>query len=482
MRRFTVTLMIAMLGATAAAQEAPVRIRNDSISIRIVNTELRAAVQMLGAFLDRPVLFSGGTGITVTLETPTPIPRADVRRLLRGLIEAHGHEFVDDTVAGMYRVRPREAVRTSPSLGAPRLTLAVELHVIALQHARATDVASTINALYGRSGGGGEGGVRSSSLAEELRGNLMPPAGASVNGPAPAQNARSGSLSGELTVVADTRANALLVRANAADVALIRAVVEALDVRPLQVLIEVTIAEVRRDRTLGIQLDGALAPTSVGRSGASIEGALGEAGLGDFALRVMGLGGYDLNATLRLAAARGTARILTRPVLLATNNETAEITVGSQRPFVQVQRSLPTDGATRDQVVQYRDVGTKLSVRPTISADGSVQLEVSQEVSTATSEVAFNAPVISSRTLRTQLLVRDGQTVVLGGLTDQVRETRQSGLPFLSSIPLLGGLFGKASRGTVETELFIFLTPRVIRSDDDAVRLTTPLRTRADPP
>ena len=129
-----------------------------------------------------------------------------------------------------------------------------------------------------------------------------------------------------------------------------------------------------------------------------------------------------------------------------------------------------------------KSIGTQLTVRPTISHDESVQLEVTQEVSTATSELAFNAPVISTRSVQTQLLVRDGQTVVLGGLTDRQREVRQGGLPILSAIPLIGGLFGRATRQTVETELFVFLTPRVIRTDDDAMRLSTPMREKAGTP
>src|ERR1051326_7976268 len=75
-----------------------------------------------------------------------------------------------------------------------------------------------------------------------------------------------------------------------------------------------------------------------------------------------------------------------RPVVLTANDEEAQVVVGSQRPFVQVSRALPTDAAVRDEVVQYRDVGTKLNVRPTISVDGTVQLSVAQEVSSATAE------------------------------------------------------------------------------------------------
>jgi general secretion pathway protein D len=404
--------------------------------------------------------------------------------LLRGLVESQDHEFLVDSAAGMYRVRARASARPVPAVPPPLSAAArrqggVELHVIPLQHARAADVASTINALYGRGGGAGVSGGRMPTLAEELRGNLVPPAGEAAP-PAPGGSGdRTASLSGDVTIVADPRGNSLLVRADAQDLALVTGVVQALDVRPLQVLIEVIVAEVRRDRSLGLSAEAELQPTGVGRNGAQIQGTAGAAGLGDFALQVMGLGGLDLEATLRAAASRGDVRILTRPVVLATNNQLAEIVVGSQRPFVQVQRSLPTDAAARDQIVQYKDVGTRLSVRPTISRDGSVQLDVTQEVSTATAEVAFNAPVIATRSIQTQLLVTDGQTVALGGLTDRVREARQQGIPILSSIPLLGGLFGAASRQTIETELFIFLTPRVIRTDEDASRFSQPLQDRA---
>lgn len=486
-----VTVLLGCAVAGGGAQAPATRQVGDSVSIRIINTDLRSAVQMLGQYLDLPVLFSGTPGSPVTLETPSPIPRADVGRLLAGLLESQNHELVRDTVAGMYRVVARAVPRgpLPPAAGistppvSPRGPASVDLFVIPLQHARAVDVASTINALYGRGGGATESPPGAATLSDDLRQNLIPPVGGPPAPVRPPNGARAGgSLSGEITIVADQRGNNLLVRANASDIALIRSVVEALDVRPLQVLIEVVIAEVRSDKSFGVGVEGILEPTPVGKAGATIEGAFGEAGLGDFALRVMGIGRLDLEGTLRLASARGNVRILTRPVVLATNNQLAEIVVGSQRPFVQVQRALPTDAASRDQIVQYKDVGTKLTVRPTISQDGSVQLEVTQEVSLATSELAFNAPVISTRSVSTQLLVRDGQTVALGGLTDRQREARQGGIPVLSSIPLLGGLFGRASRQTVTTELFVFLTPRVIRTDDDAMRLSQPMHDRAGVP
>lgn len=459
-------------------QSSPITERSDSLSIRFVDTDLKIATQMLARYLEKPVFFSGGAGTQVSFETPRPVPRADVFRLLVGLLDENGYEIVDDTSARLYRVRARRPAQATPTTNTKQAQAdsgVVKLVALPLKHARASDVAATIEALYGSVAGPAVTGVGASgTLAEQLRGNLLPAVGAEAD-PSPERLGRSG---GAIIVVTDTRTNTLLVRATPGDVELIRALVETVDQRPLQVLIEVLVAEVRRDRSIGIGVEAELGTTALGSRGVSAEGALGEAGLGDFALRVMGIGGLDLTGTLRLAAGRGSVRILTRPVVLATNNEPAEIVVGSQRPFVQVQRSLPTDGASRDQVVQYKDVGTKLMVRPTISADGTVHLEVLQEISTATAELAFNAPVIATRSVRTQLLIHDGQTAALGGLTDRQRESRNSGLPLLSSIPWIGGLFGSTRWQEIETELFIFLTPRIIRTDDDAMRLSSPLRKR----
>ncbi|MGH7753875.1 MAG: type II secretion system protein GspD, partial [Gemmatimonadales bacterium] len=122
----------------------------------------------------------------------------------------------------------------------------------------------------------------------------------------------------------------------------------------------------------------------------------------------------------------------------------------------------------------YRDVGTRLAVRPTINQDGYVSLLIRQEVNQATSEVQFDAPVISTREAVTQVLVRDGQTIVLGGLKDQQRDVTRSGVPILSGLPLIGGLFGSENRRNTNTELYLFLTPRIIRTDADADSVTAP--------
>src|SRR5207247_143684 len=191
--------------------------------------------------------------------------------------------------------------------------------------------------------------------------------------------------------------------------------VAQLDIRPLQVLIEVMIVEARHDRSFSFGSDLFLPPQSVDKGNGTVDASNLGGGLGDLVIHLMNLGHAEIDATLRAAASKGEVQIVSRPVLLASNNTEARLLVGSQVPFVQVSRSLPTDTPTRDQVVQYRDVGTKLTVRPTINQDGYVSLLIQQEVNQATSEVAFDAPVISTREAATQGLVDDGQTIVSGG-------------------------------------------------------------------
>jgi general secretion pathway protein D len=486
LRTRTIAALVLALSIThpalaRAQQDSALAPHGDSVRIRLVDVDLRAAIQSLAPYLDQPVIFAGVTGNKVTLETPSPVPRSDVIRLLRGVLASQGLELFADS--GMYRVAPHAVpvVSDATAARAPRAEGAVQLFAIHLRHARAVDVAATVNALYGRASAVGEIGGRPQTLDEQLSQNKIPPGQLASPAAVPATAGRVAELMGNITIVPDPRSNSLLIRANASDFELIQAAVGQLDIRPLQVLIEVMIAEVQRNRSFSLGVDASSATRRLGGTNTTASATQSSGGtVGDFVLKVMNLTGLDIDATLSAAESRGEVHILSRPVVIAANNEQAQILVGSQRPFVQVSRSLPTDAASRDQVVEYKDVGTKLSVRPTISPDGYVVLDVTQEVNNATNEIAFNAPVISTRSVQTQLLIKDGQTVALGGLTDRQRDSNRGGIPVLSRIPLLGGLFGHTARNSNETELFLFLTPHVIRNDAEADSLTNPMLKRAE--
>ncbi len=481
-------LCLALPVSPAAAQDtAAVQLARDSLTVQFVDADLRSVVQALARYLPKPLLIASVPSVRVTLETPRPVPQSQLLPLLRGLLEGQNLDLAEETA--FYRIRPRG---TGPALpggpAAPPDSAAqrrgtVQLFAVRLRHARAADVAATVNLLFGGSGEfSGSRGLSTGTLSEELRRNAVPPVAAagaagSTAPPAAAQPTpgapRAASLSGPVTIVPDEMTNSLLVRASPEDFHVLEEAVAELDIRPLQVLIEVLIVEARSDRSFSLGAD-LFVPEQRINSKATATGTSAGGGLGDLVIQVMNLGSANVNATIRAAESRGQVEIISRPVLLASNNTEAHLLVGEQRPFVQVSRSLPTETATRDQVVEYRDVGTKLTVRPTINYDGYVSLQIQQEVNAATSETQFDAPVISTREAATRVLVRNGQTVVIGGLKDLQRDATQSGIPILSRIPILGGLFGSASRQRTGTELYLFLTPHILNTDADADSVTAP--------
>jgi general secretion pathway protein D len=484
-RRLIAAALLVFGVSLSAPEPAPaqdsivVKPSGDMVLVRFADADLRGVVQALGRYLRKPVVAANIPSARVSLETPGPVPQSSVADLLGGLLAAQNLELHEEPT--YFTVLPKPPPAPAPAPAAADATAqksaTIQLFVIRLKHARAADVAATVNVLFGAGGEfSGRAGLSAGTLSDELRRNVVPPAGIPQAAPPPeaaTAQPKGATLTGPTVVVPDERTNSLLVRAADADFAVIRDAVDQLDIRPLQVLIEVLIVEARSDKSFSLGTDLSLKDASLG-GGTTLDGTLTGGGVGDVVLHIMNLAKGHLDAILGTAQSKGFVQIVSRPVLLASNNTEAHFLVGSQRPFVQVSRALPTDNAARDQVVQYRDVGTKLTVRPTINQDGYVSLLIQQEINAATSEVQFDAPVISTREANTQVLVRDGQTIVLGGLRDLQKDRSQSGIPVLSGLPIVGGLFGSTSRSTSSTELYIFLTPRIIRTDADADSLTIP--------
>lgn len=454
-----VCLAVLNTGAPLAAQQAEAtQVGADSVRIFLRQVELRTALEVLGKYLDKPVMVGPvGDAMIELFETPRPIHVSQVRAVLQGVVEAHGLRIVEDDA--MIRVLQTEdpggaAADPDEPQEAPAQQLDVRLFTIRLQHALAEDVAAVLNQLFGAG----------DPLAAP--GGAAAPAPTNPRGLLPQEAPSTGRLMGEVVVVPDVPTNSLLVRASEVDYDILLNAVQELDIRPLQVLIEVIIVEARKDRRFEVGISAHLESAKLG------DGQIGfdvdNQTLGDLVVQVMNLGPGELGAVLTAARSRGDAEILSRPVLVAANNTEANLLVGTEQPFVQVSRSLPTDTPQRDQVVQYREVGTELTVIPTINQDGYVMLEILQEMSQVTGETQFDAPVISSRHASTRLLVRDAQTVVIGGLTDSVVDKIRTGVPLLSDIPLLGGLFGATRNRTTETELFLFITPTILYDDAGA--------------
>jgi general secretion pathway protein D len=289
------------------------------------------------------------------------------------------------------------------------------------------------------------------------------------------------------TIVPDLATNALVIRTEPPNYPILRETIEALDVRPAQVLLEVYVAEVRLDDATQYGINWSVFSSNSDET-ESITGRLGaqrftDEELGntqDFVLRAIRLTeDIDVRAVIRALATETDVSVLSQPHVVALNNEEARILVGSQVPFTQSTRTGLD--VVVDQTVQYRDVGIQLTVIPTINDDGYVTFRILQEVSsltTQTVEAALGAQVISTREAETSALVRNGQTVIIGGLIDEADEVVESGIPLLKDIPLLGYLFKSRSTQRTRTELAIFVTPYVILTDEDAAALLERARDR----
>jgi general secretion pathway protein D len=372
-------------------------------------------------------------------------------------------------------------------------------YVVPLKYASSDDLAAALGQLFGVAvGSPRRGSLDDASLSRNLdtfrarendifrqRQGLTPPAptpAATTGAVAGTVNAggrdssRSG-LAGQTTIVSNAPGNSLVIRTAPGNIGLLRETIDSLDRRPAQVLIEVTVAEVTLGRGLEYGVDWSAAAQRARTSGGASFGtpvvpdsnSLLQNPISDFLANVTRLGSVDVRAVLRALSSTSEVRVLSTPEVLATNNREARILVGSKFPFVASQR-LNNDVAI-DRGVQYQDIGTSLRIVPTINDQGYVSVQVLQEVSTITTQTvaaALNAPVINTREASTRAVVRDGQTVVIGGLIGSSNEVIESGVPFLKDIPVLGLPFKRQSRSRARTELAIFITPYIIRSDSDA--------------
>jgi general secretion pathway protein D len=261
----------------------------------------------------------------------------------------------------------------------------------------------------------------------------------------------------------------LVIRTAPPNYPLLRETIDALDTRPSQVLFEVTVAEIALGRGTEFGVDW----SAVNRGG-DVQGQFGNPEIPDTGstsalLRMVRLDGAGVRTMLRAIASTSDVRVLSTPEIIAANNREASILVGSKVPFVASTR-LGND-ISIDRAIQYQDVGTKLSIIPTINDDGYISVQLLQEVSSLTSQTvaaAQSAPVISTREASTRAILRDGQTVVIAGLIGETRQTLVQGIPLLKDIPFVGALFRRQSTTRQRTELAIFVTPYLVRSDADA--------------
>jgi general secretion pathway protein D len=347
-------------------------------------------------------------------------------------------------------------------------------------------------------GFGGAGGARGAGMAGGLGGagvgGGLPGAGGAAGGlgsaipsaPPPAEGAPpateplsteagpGGAAENRIRIIANRRNNALLIYATPSEYAVIDGMLRKIDIIPLQVLIEATIAEVTLNDQLqyGTQFFFKIAHVAetLGPLPAFPETFTG------FALS------KAPNFILKALADITKVRVLSAPQLLVLDNEPARLQVGQQVPVLTgTATSTLVTGAPIVNSIDYHATGVIMQVTPRVNSGGLVTLDIAQEVSDVAPPAANTAqgsPTFSDRVVRTRVAVQDGQTVGMAGLIRDTTTEDNNGVPFLKDIPLLGTLFSTQSNMRNRTELLVMITPHVVHDQRDARALTEDLRSQ----
>jgi len=401
---------------------------------------------------------------------------------------------------------------------------AVQLYVYNVKNLKAPDLADYLSQIFlGTSTGASHRSSTSGSVAPGLRSTTLGSRGggggsmnyqsslrsaqpkddkaATTTTAAPAAGGGGGSRDTDIRISAIEENNQLMIQATPLEWTSIESAIKKLDVVPLQVQIEARILEVSLigDLSYGVQwyLNGLIGSTdgSVGRGTVydpqyrgnlqsrhrSSVGATGNPANpynGGFYWSFLN---RHFEAAINALETNKVAKSLAAPSLLVLNNQEAQINVGQQIPVQQTYfTGLTGVGNNGTPInsgygsVQYMNTGIMLDVKPRVNPGGLVYLDITQEVSNPPPGYSASQgnPAIQQRQIQTQVAVQSGETLMLGGLIREDSDDTRTGLPFLSRVPVLNGLFGKNTQGRNRTELIVLITPRVISSVDEGRQVT----------
>ncbi|NIJ07737.1 general secretion pathway protein D [Sphingomonas vulcanisoli] len=284
----------------------------------------------------------------------------------------------------------------------------------------------------------------------------------------------------DLAVQASTELNAIVVRGSPAAIAQIQPLIEQLDVRRPQVLIEAAIVEVNSDvaESLGVQFgvggdlphaSGAI--SSFGTNGTSLSGVLSALGAKVASFATDGgitgaIGGHDFQILIQALASSTKANLLSTPSITTLDNQPAQIIVGQNVPFKTGSYTTVAGSTTTPfTTIERQDVGLTLKIIPRVHEGDTIRLDVSQEVSSIAGAVTGAADLVTNRrAIQTTVLADDGQTIVLGGLISDDRMDTKSQVPVLGDLPLVGNLFKDRKLEQTKRTLFVFLRPTILRT------------------
>jgi general secretion pathway protein D len=373
------------------------------------------------------------------------------------------------------------------------------LYVYEVKNVKATDLAEQLSVVYGNastSAASNDGAEVMPGLEPvEVRTTEMPPAGGPIGPSAPstagpANGSAGGELSiagGEVGISAVEESNSLLVRAAPAQWESIRRAIERLDSMPLQVHIEAQVVEVKLTGSLSYGVSWFFGHDVPDGGGAGIPEWRD---ITDVTSRIRNYGstltgaatnftflGPSAAAIINALDKVSDVRVLSAPSVLVRSNVQADFSSGQQIPVESTIIPREGGGGQDDSAysqVQFRQTGVSLKVKPRVSTDGMVFLEVDQDVSSPSTSgpTVGNNVSVDNNKLHTEVAVQDGETVMIAGLIKTEQGKGSSGFPGLSRIPVIGALFGQQNRTDNRSELVVLITPKVVRDPGDARRMT----------
>ncbi len=279
--------------------------------------------------------------------------------------------------------------------------------------------------------------------------------------------------------ITDEVTNSIIILSTPEEYILIKETIDKIDIIPRQVVIEGLIAQVTLTDNLSLGLSawmkGSIGNINVGGGvgGASLTGDVSKpSGTGLALYGIDGVG--NLQLLIAAMATDSKAKLLATPHILVSDNKEAKIQIGQQVPLV-TSETFGSSTVAPQRTIQYRDIGIILKVKPRVNEGGLVNLEIYQEVSTYTTIPLYAGElqiVLNKNDATTSVVVQDGQTIVIGGLIREDTTKSKSGIPFLSSIPYIGWIFGGWIDNKERTEIIILLTPRVVKNQQEAGDVT----------
>jgi type II secretion system protein D len=326
-----------------------------------------------------------------------------------------------------------------------------------LKNAKAKEIESTLQSYFR-----GDADRQRSTLGPQLSGSLLR------------------RLEEEVTVVGDEKSNKLVISTSPRYMETVLGIVQELDAAPPQVMIEVLLAEVTIDTDEQWGMDINAGPFGGDRytfgTAAGTAGVVTSLGVPNLAVSAA-----DFSLLIRALQAQGKLEVLSKPQVTVNNNQKAEIQVGDEVAIVDgVERNF--QGSSFADVVRQQ-IGIILNVTPSISSDGFVRMEIKPEISQLSAKVQqissdITAPIINKRAVDTVVTVKDGQSIVIGGLIQTIEEQRRTKVPGLGDVPLIGAAFRSKQNQARKTELLVILTPRVIPGQVESSSATIEEMTR----